>query len=101
MSATKANFKTRSAMAARWLTAPIVLALHIARVLCAAVLIIVAPILGAVLSVLAVGLALAACFFEWFSAVPDFPFWPMLGAALACAVARLALDRTTAALLSS
>jgi hypothetical protein len=58
-------------------------------------------LLGAMLSVLAVALALTACFFEWFSAVPDLPFWPMLGAALSCAVARLALDRATSALVQS
>jgi len=83
---------------ARWLAAPVVLVLQGARFVCAAVLMIVAPLLGAVLSVLAVALALTACFFEWFSAVPNFPFWPMLGGALACALARLTLDRVTMAL---
>jgi hypothetical protein len=101
MSATNTNFENRRSTAARWLAAPFVLTLHIARFLCAAVLMIVAPILGAVLSILAVALALTACFFEWFSAVPDFPFWAMLGAALVCALARLALERATAALLPS
>jgi hypothetical protein len=86
---------------ARWLAAPVVLVLQGARFVCAAVLMIVAPLLGAVLSVLAVALALTACFFEWFSAVPNFPFWPMLGGALACALARLTLDRVTVALLRS
>jgi hypothetical protein len=99
MSATKTNFETRSFTAARWLSAPFVLTLHIARFLCAAVLMIVAPILGAVLSIVAVALALTAFFFEWFSAVPDFQFWPMLGAALACSLARLVLERVTVALL--
>jgi hypothetical protein len=101
MSATNTNFETRSSAAARWLAAPVVLTLHIATILCAAVLIIVAPILGALLSIVAVAFALTACFFEWFSAVPNFPFWPMLGAALACAVARLALGRATSALVRS
>lgn len=95
MSATNTNLETRSATAARWLAAPIVLTLHLARILCAAVLMIVAPILGAALSVMAVALTLTACFFEWFSAVPDFPFWPMLAAALACAVARMALEQAS------
>lgn len=101
MSATKTNFDTRSVMAARWLAAPVVLVLRLARILCAAVLMIVAPILSAILSVLAVALALTACFFEWLSGVPDFPFWPMLGVAIACALARVALERATAALLRS
>ena len=83
----------------RWLTAPVVFVLQGARFVCAAVLMIVAPLLGAMLSVLAVALTLTACFFEWFSAVPNFPFWPMLGGALACALARLTLERVTAALL--
>ncbi len=99
MSATNKTFETRSTTAARWLAAPVALTLHIARILCAAVLMIVAPILGAVLSALAVALALTACFFEWFSVVPYFPFWPMLAAALACAVARLVLARVTTAML--
>lgn len=101
MSAANTNVESLSTTAARWLVAPVVLTLHVARILCAAVLMIVAPILGTVLSVLAVALALTACFFEWFSAVPNFPFWPMLGAALACAVARLGLERATSALLRS
>ena len=88
----------RSGSAARWLLAPLVLALQVARFVCAAVLMILAPLLGAVLSVMAVALALTACFFEGFSAVPDFPFWPMLSGALACALARLALERVTVAL---
>jgi hypothetical protein len=99
MSATNTNLETRSATAARWLAAPIGLTLQIARILCAAVLLIVAPILGAILSVLAVALALTASFFEWFSAVPDFPFWPMLGTAAACAVTRMILERVTGTLL--
>ena len=86
---------------AQWLAAPAVFVLQVARFACAAVLMIVAPLLGAVLSVLAVALALTACFFGWFSAVPNFPFWPMLGGALACALARLTLERVTAALLRS
>jgi hypothetical protein len=98
MSETNTNFETRGATAARWLAAPVVLMLQIARILCAAVLMIVAPILGAALSVMAVALTLTACFFEWFSAVPYFPFWHMLGAALACAVARLVLEQMTAAM---
>jgi hypothetical protein len=101
MSNSKLDYETRGASAAFWLATPLFLGLHVARILLAAVLMIVAPIVGAVLSVLAVTLALTACFFEWFSAVPDFPFWPMLGAALACAVARLALDRATSALVRS
>lgn len=91
----------KSLYAVRWLLAPLVLVMHVARILCGAVLMIVAPLLGAVLSVMAVALALTACFFEWFSAVPNFPFWPMLGGALACAIARLTLERVTAAVLRS
>jgi hypothetical protein len=101
MSQSKLNHENRSTSAAIWLTAPLSLALSLTRLLLAAVLMIVAPILGAALSVLAVTLALTACFFEWFSAVPNFPFWPMLGGSLACAVARLALERAKAGLLQA
>ncbi len=99
MSATNTNFETRSTTVARWLAAPVILGSHVIRILIAAVLMIVAPILGAVLSVLAITLTLTACFFQWFSAVPDFPFWSMLVAAVACAVTRLILERVTGALL--
>ncbi len=99
MSYSKLDYETRGASGAFWLAAPLILGFQVARILLAAVLMIVAPILGAALSVLAVALALTECFFEWFSAVPDFPFWPMLGAALICALSRLALERLTAALL--
>jgi hypothetical protein len=101
MSNSKLDYETRSASAAVWIATPLMLGLHIAKILLATVLLVVAPILGAVLSVLAITLALTACFFEWFSAVPDFPFWSMLGAALTCAVARLILDRATSALVRS
>jgi hypothetical protein len=99
MSQSKLNYENRSTSAAIWLTAPLSLALTLTRILMVAVLMIVAPILGAALSVLAVTLALTACFFEWFSAVPDFPFWPMLGAAAVCAFAKLMVEAATSTIL--
>jgi hypothetical protein len=96
MSQSKPNHENRSTSVAIWLTAPLSLALSVSRLLIAAVLMIVAPILGAVLGVSAVTLALTACFFEWFSAVPDFPFWPMVGASVACATTRIAVEYATA-----
>ena len=52
-----------------------------------ALLVILEPIVRVVLCGLAMLSALAAFFFEFLTALPEFPFWGMLGFSVGCALA--------------
>lgn len=69
------------------------------RLVAAAVLGLVTPIVSTILGALAVLLAGTAVLFRYGAPRLDFPFWEILGLALACAVARMLLERVTRSLL--
>ena len=69
------------------------------RLVAAAVLGLVTPIVSTILGALALLLAGTAVLFRYGAPHMDFPFWDILGLALACAVSRMLLVRVTRALL--
>ncbi len=69
------------------------------RLVAAAVLGLVTPIVSTILGALAVLLAGTAVLFRYGAPRLDFPFWEILGLALACAIARVLLERVTRAVL--
>lgn len=70
-----------------------------ARILIAAVAALVAPLCMTLLSIAAALLVLTALVFRVGAPALDFPFWPMIGLALSCAVARVLLERLARSLL--
>lgn len=69
------------------------------RLVAAAVLGLVTPIVSTILGALAVLLAGTAVLFRYGAPRPDFPFWELVALALGCAVARVLLERVTRALI--
>ena len=69
------------------------------RLVAAAVLGLLTPIVGTILGALALLLAGIAMLFRYGAPRPDFPFWELMALALGCAIARALLDRLTRAVI--